>query len=577
MYFLSNDIMDSPNSCETLLISEERVDSVGADFVIREELQKTTDEEYDEVYSVLSNANPDMDIGLPMYEISWRHIIAGRHGHLHELVLLYLRLEEVVTKDDPERVICKEDIGIGYLSVVQDISEEYGIEVETGGQSTISRYHLIQRFLKNSFLILPFLFDQIFSLVWKHLSGKPDEVELAFIPSLRRLSSTLPVLDKIAESEYESYKVIIPSKVSSQGRRWKWRYRRSELDGHDLESLSRFTSLRCIYRQVSIYIQVCKKTLFGNRLKNELSEVLEAELGVNLDSSIKYSIYEGYRTRVFLSIFFYQLTDGLVNKLNCEKIVIGGLSPSRRAILWSSIQKGVKVYYIPHGAGAAGDSPNPPKELIHMVSGELEKKRYSESTQVQEMWECVVTGRPYLVNLYNKYKEKETTEPESSKLRVLVATQPLPGRKELVEDVIKSVDELDTEIIIKTHPGESKEIYTEYSKRNGNVTVTGANLFKHISESDLTVTVNSNVGLESIIVGTPTICVNKWKPTVGDALYSKYGPVPVLRNKKELSEVMRDMENDNLKSMLETQKEFVHDSFELETDAAQNMMDTITT
>lgn len=558
-----------------MTILEEEDDSVENNFIIQEELQEITEEEYDKVYALLSNAKLDLDVPVPIYEISWRHIIAGRHGRLHELILLYLRLEEVVTKENPEKLICKEDVDTGYISVVKDISEEYGIEVETRGQSTVSRYHLIQRFLKNSFLILPFLFDEVFSLVWKHLSDKPEEVKLAFIPSLGRLSSTLPVLDKMAESEYESYKVIIPSKVSSQGRRWEWKYRRSELDGHDLESLSRFTSLRYIYRQVSTYIQICKKVLFGNRLKNELSEVLEAELDINLDSSIRYSIYEGYRTRVFLSIFFYQLTDGIVNKLKCKKIVIGGLSPSRRAILWSSIQNDVKVYYIPHGAGTGGDSPNPPTELTHMISGELEKKHYSESEQVQETWNCVVTGRPYLVDLYDEYKEKETTESESSKLRVLVATQPLPGRKEFVEDVIKSVEELDTEIIIKTHPSESKDIYNEYSERNENVTVTESDLFKHMSESDITVTVNSNVGLESIIVGTPTICVNKWKPTVGDALYSKYGSVPVLRSKNELSEFIRDTENDDLKGMLETQKEFVHDNFELETDAAQNMMDII--
>lgn len=570
-------MVDPSKSSEALVISEKKDDTADIDFVIREELKKTTDEEYNEVYSALSNANLDLNISLPIYEISWGHIVSSSHGRFGELIFLYLRLEEVVTKKKPKRLVCKEDIDTGYLSVVQDIGEEYGMDVETAHRSTVSRYNLIQRFLKNSFLILPFLFDQIFSLVWKHFSGKPDEVELAFIPSLGRLSSTLPVLNKIAESEYESYKIIIPSKVSSQGRRWKWKYRRSELDDHDLDSISRFTDVWTICLQIYLYIQVSQRTLFGNKLKNELSEVLEADLEINLDSTISYTIYESYRTRVFLSIFFYQLTDRFINKLKCQKIVIGGLSPSRRAILWSGIQNDCEVYYIPHGIFDAGASIDPPKELTHMLSGNLQKKHYSELSRVREMWNCVVTGRPYLCDIYSNYGKKETTKSERSSFRVLVATQPLTGKKEFVEDVIESVDTSNTRIIIKIHPDEKKGEYAKYSKENKNVTVTESDLFKHLSESDLTVTINSNVGLESIIIGTPTVCVNKWKPGIGDSLYSKYGPVPLLRSKEELSEFIHDINHNELKSMLETQEEFVHSNFELDTDAARNMMDTILT
>jgi hypothetical protein len=244
-------------------------------------------------------------------------------------------------------------------------------------------------------------------------------------------------------------------------------------------------------------------------------------------------------------------------------------------MIHSGIENGADVYCIDHGI-QAGDCPNPPPELIHFVSGELEASMYRESPQVKEGWDWRITGRPYLTNVYDEHGqgERETSTSEES-IRILVATQTFDVREEFVSEIIRSARAADKEfeIVIKTHPNEEKSVYSEYAEENENVSVVDSDLFMHLNESDLTLTINSNVGVESIIVGTPTVCVNRWRPLLPDASYVRYGSVPVSRGGEDLVEFFEGLDEGRLSEIYESEKEFVHEGFELETDATQNMLD----
>ncbi|WP_049895725.1 capsular polysaccharide export protein, LipB/KpsS family [Halopiger xanaduensis] len=536
-------------------------------------LGTTTRDEYDTVYSVLSNADVDLDTPVPIYEQTWRHLLASRHGRLQELTLLYLRLQEVVESEDPDRLVCDRDLDTGYLSVAIDISDAYDIPIDTQGQQSVSRLQRIQRFLKNTVLVLPFLFDQFVSLLLGFILGRPEKAKLALIPSFGRFDSMGPAIDKISNSGYDDYAVIGTSHVSSLGATLKWKYLKSELDGEPLVSLSRFVTLRCIGRQIRSYIDINRGVLFGKSLKRELNDELESEVGITLEKTIEYSIYDGFRTRDALSIFYYHLADNMMSKLECEKAVIGGLPPSRRAMLWAGLKNDVEMYYIPHGAGVVMDSSNPPAELTQFVSGDLEKRHYEESQQVETQWECIVSGRSYLTTLYEEYKGVERTPPEDGDLQLLIATQPIRGMDEVIRDILTAVAERpdSVSIVIKTHPSESAADYADYARGNEQVTVTESDLFTHLSESDLTVTINSNVGIESVLAGTPTVSVNKWDPITDDALYAIYGEIPVLRDQQAVFDLIENLDADSLNELYTTQYESVSQNYELDTDAAENM------
>lgn len=568
-----------PGKCQSIIVKEqgsEESSCTDQTFIISDALQDTTDQEYDQIYKLLSNANVEISNRVPMYEMCWAHLVKSRHGNLHELVLLSIQLDKALSEMEPDKLICESNLDRGYLSVAKDLADKHDINVITQNQSTVSPLDNIQRFLKNSILILPFLFDELFSLLWKRITREPQQTEIVLIPSLRRINSMLSIIDKIGDSDYENYKISCTSKVSSHGRNINWEYLKSNLAQHSMEPYSASTSINCILRQILAYIQVSKNILFRNESIHDIADIIEDETDIKLYHTIRYSVYEGFRTRDFLSIFFYELTKNVIRQSNCEKLVIGGASPSRRAMAHAAIDTEVSVYLVDHGI-SVGDSPNLPSELTHLVSGKLEKQNYERSNQIQEPWDWVVTGRPYLEDLYKKYSSAEKTPPNNDRLRILVATQPLPCRHELVEDIISSVNQspITAEILIKVHPSETKSTYESYSRKHSNVSVADSDLFTRLLNSDVTITIHSNVGIESILAGTPSVCVNKWKPKIPDPYYAEYGPIPILRSQGELSDILTQLDSAERKRLLNDQKQFVHESFELNTDTAENMKKVI--
>lgn len=569
-------------SPDTVVVRESAEHPGRETFVIQQELLSVDDARYDEIYKVLSYAAPDQSLSTPIYRMSWRHVVAPENAGLQEYVALYIRLERFITERGPDRVVCGDEVSRGHAAVVRDVAECHGLEATGGTRTDPSRAELLGRVLKNTVLILPFLFDQIFSIVWKYIGGVSKDIDLAFVPSLGRIGSTGPVLDGLLGTESIEHSVVITSKVSSQVTRWRWKYLRTRLAGHDLDALGNYTDVQTLFSQLATYIEVSRRALLGDAIVENLDELLTAEFGVELDRTLRYVIYDAFRTRVLLSTWFYELTGAMMEETECQKIVIGGLSPSRRAIMLSSMEHGAAVYYVPHNIGSGG-CPNPPSTLTHFVSGQLEARKFAESDQVRDPWHVVVTGRPYLVELHREYEGAhgtseriDTRRTSSGPLQLLVATQGFDCRQDFVEDVLASLDDsdLDAEVVIKTHPAEDPDTYSDYEE-TGAVTVTDADLAEHIAASDLTVTINSNVGLESVIAGTPTICLNRWKPSVSDPVYAEYGPIPLLRRREELVDRFRDIGADGAEELWREEAAFVEEAFELDTDAARNMLDVI--
>jgi len=541
----------------------ERADEV---FVVEEALRETSKAEYDRVYRCISNADVDLELDLPVYEVAWKHMLNYRRGRLHEMVLLYRRLEEAVEATGPDRLVCRDDLESAYAAVINDVADEYDLAVSCPVRS--ARTVLLQRFVVSSVLLLPFLLDQVLGLVLQRLTSQPADRETVFVPALGRLDSTIPVLREMRGE----FGVVVASMASS----WLWTFGDDELTPFGPTAVSRFTSLRCLARQLSTHLRLARRALFSDMLKGQLEGVLADELDVHVDRALVYAIQQGFRTRMFGSLYLYYLFDNLIDELQCENIVIGGLSPAGKAIVAKGIDAGCETYHIPHGIGAAANCPNPPTELTQFVSGDLEKRHYAESPQVAEPWTCIATGRPYLTELYDEYRADRVDQSSTEPYHVVLATQPINQRDEFVGRTIAAIGdaEFDASVTIKIHPSESPDRYAGFAQREG-VTVADANLHDLLQGADLTLTVNSNVGVESVVVGTPCVSLNWWSPIVPIPMYAQYGGIPAVTDAADLDDFFAGVDGDRLATMLADQSETVHEYYELEVNAERRIAATI--
>lgn len=562
------------DSSTHLIIKEDEgsglsVSEADTTFIIKKHLHNTSQREYDQVYRDISNANIELDLGLPVYHVAWKHIILHRRGRLQEMVHLYKRLEKTIEEVEPDTLVCSNDLDRAYRAVLIDIGDEY--DIKTDCQIRSERLSRIQRCFVSSVLLLPFFIDQLFGLVLKQFVSQPNETPTVFVPGLGRLDSMTPVFDEMDTD----FKVVIASMAGS----WFWRLRHDGLDEFDPVPVSQYTTVSCLFDQLSMHIRLCKSVFFDNTLKRKLGSTLSTELNVNMDRSLVYALQEGFRTRMFGSLYLYYLFGNVFEETQCENVVIGSLSPAGKAISVRSITDGVNVYHIPHGIGAGGDCPNPLPELTQFVSGELEKQFYTESPQVEKPWNCIVTGRAYLTELYESYATTDSDSRSTEPYHIVLATQPLYIRREFVEEAIAAIEdaEFDAKIIIKIHPSESPETYASYAENNDQVTIAGSNLHQILDEADLTLTVRSNVGVESIIIGTPCVCLNWWYPIIGIPMYARYDGMPVLDGPTEVECFFKQLTTEKLDELLEDETKLIHKYYELTIDAAQQMAAEIET
>jgi predicted glycosyltransferase len=115
------------------------------------------------------------------------------------------------------------------------------------------------------------------------------------------------------------------------------------------------------------------------------------------------------------------------------------------------------------------------------------------------------------------------------------------------------------------------------AKEYSNVNTITEGLYDTIYNSDLTVTIRSNVGLESMIIGTPAVCFNfeSWGPFALDQTYALTDDVPVYTSKKEFQTFINQLDRDRLSRLQDRQREYVEQNYYLDSDCAAKMAEYI--
>jgi hypothetical protein len=161
---------------------------------------------------------------------------------------------------------------------------------------------------------------------------------------------------------------------------------------------------------------------------------------------------------------------------------------------------------------------------------------------------------------------QSTDSSDHDRLRVVLATQPfsLRVRKQFVETMLASLGPDRFEVTIKPHPDENVGLYEDISAEYENVRVIRDGLYEAIVDSDLTVTISSNVGLESIIIGTPTICFNVWEPFLFEQTYASAEEIPVLRSEATFQTFVSQLDSNEISQLWSQQQAFVEDNYILD-------------
>jgi hypothetical protein len=169
---------------------------------------------------------------------------------------------------------------------------------------------------------------------------------------------------------------------------------------------------------------------------------------------------------------------------------------------------------------------------------------------------------------------------DSGSLTVVIATQPLADdrRRTFLETTLKAVEAASNsiDVSLKPHPEEDPTFYRPLLKRSSvDVTVKTGDLLETLVAADVVVSINSNVGFEAILAEAANLCVNLWEPLTWSMPYAEEGPVPILREEREVMDEIASLTSETVADLQERQLTFARENVVLSTDCATDIARSI--
>jgi len=537
-----------------------------------DDILQTDVKEVKSIYGEFAKAQIETESQLPTYAILWKILsMSNTNGEMNLTVpvLIYRYLEEFVSENEITRI---ETEGVSRLvqMVILDLSANE--DISTDIEPPNKRWMNVLGYLRCVLGILPFILDQVYSYVFVRTPS--ENVDITFAPKGGRMDEIRDVASKV-ESEFTIVDtgMTLASYFSSNIR--------SNRDHDDIRPVHSYVKLNDVTAQLRYAFSGFREEIFGNQyLETAIYEHIETVFGYELNHTTWWVTRKIYTPRVLRALMYYFTYTRIIEETDCDKIVINSLGPMGRAILAAGAANDVENYHIPHSV-VTGNSGPPPFGTTQFLAG-TDEKRYVEEElgYVEDTSNLHVVGRPYLSNLYARRDEYMTDKREDrSDIQIVVATQPLRDtiREGLIEAVLSGVSrlDLDVSIVIKTHPSEDPAFYRRFAAEHDAVRIESERLFEILGASDLTVTVNSNVGLESQILGTPCVIFNKWPAWRWDMAYIRMGPVPVFHSESAFVDFMSSLDTSRLDEMAREQYEFAIESYTLDSHSSTRIAEIL--
>lgn len=533
--------------CDILIIYQRKDQDVDSEhtFCIESELESLDQQEKENIFSEYESLNLSERYGIDRYQIISQYFALSRYDSLQQAIFIHERLTNKIEKQNIDEIVVKEDVQVKYQKAIEDaVGNDITIEVMEE-QNSFS----LTKFLKLMVRLCYILFEHfIHAIFWRTENHAKNVI---FVLNPHRKKSTLPVIQNAEEKELNHLVLSQRPKIKTSSNT------RKMADSN----LVNYITLKIWWEELNFFVNLLFEVFISKDFPKEISREMQSKIGVNLDNTIECATKNIFLSNTAEQYSYAFLARATFQTIDCDKIVVNTMSPSGRSILLEAEKEGIEPYHIPHTV--IPPTHNSVGKTKHFVCGELDMKYLRDLPQISNMSKYIPSGRPYLYELYNNW---ESVENETEGLLITVATQPVSDKHELICEIINVAEEIEKhiEIEIKIHPGERVKEYKQYTDRNGGkVTVVDDELFRRISRADLVLTRNSNVGLEAMIVGTPCVAVNWWRPFQNDMSYILYGPVPVCKKKENIHELFSSLDQTYLTDLEQNQTEFIEQNIQI--------------
>ena len=408
---------------------------------------------------------------------------------------MYRRLEDKIDVNNTSQILVMESFNKKYSPVVKDFCDKNNID--TNVKITNKRRNIVVTFLP-SFLLGVAM--QLFWAVYNMLRGVPAKAETAFFYGPARFDNFSPILNT-AENSTEINHQFVSKAIKPSF------FLPKHVRDHGPVSLGRFTKPVDLWSSLKlVFGYILPEILFKKSVENMISKQVSNGFDVHLPNTISLHYHNTYSSIDFWIFTKYISAKSAIEQMDCSNIIVDSMSGINRAISFAGRKHGANVYHTPDGI--INENLWEPK-CTHFVSGTSAQEYIKRKMGEEYAHTYISTGRPNLVNISVNNKNSDQELPgENTEFELLIATQPKDDvyRETFVKDIVCAAEEsLETpSITIKIHPLENMNFYSEFESKE-NITVDDGDLFENIKRSHLVVCPSSNVGLESIIAGTPSI------------------------------------------------------------------------
>lgn len=536
----------------TLVICQETADvPPDTTAVVLSEIIRDIDENVsEELFERLLNLDVDHEYDAPVYILASNHMWHDTHlsdyapRSMEILVLLYESLVDQVN-EETDRIRC---IGVSgrYLDLIRDLAENEALELEitdTTAESTTTR-SIAARSIG---WVMLSLFDAVLSLLLRPFFSPTDADVLVKYPTFRP-DTFFPLETRFDISFDTTFTLLTVS---------YFRHVRDVI--HDTDSLVPircFDTLTGMISEYRLLVALAYDLSVRKQFETDVVEAVESETGVRLEATVgqlvRRSVWANFRTYLY-----YGAACRAFERGSYDSVLITSSGASGNALALPAAECDVDTYVLPHSIRAPPIGVNRPFYQGVFTEGEIASRAVKDQRTT-----FIPVGLPKHIDTYHK-RESITTD-HTGKKTLLIGTQGFADhlRREFIRETVPTVlTETDWNVVIKIHPREDPAFYHRTlaeidinTKRNDRIQVADDDLNRWITRSKLLLTINSNVGIESVILGTAAASYNPWSPTLRHPLYAKYGPVPSLSDSAALVDLLEsdiDAERSRQQSLLE--------------------------
>lgn len=560
------------NNCITIVQSSR--DGVSDAIVIDDLYKQIQRDDYERYYKYFISNSFESETFLPLFDILWPHLIYSPKGGLIESLLLFDELDKEMDDKSPESVVIKKLDRRSYV-VLKDVLNKHDVTIEND-RSPPPRRSNLGILGRDVIPAMIFVLKQGLRKLPPINSSSFPKSSVQVFPFPNRFDSLSPVINN---SECDMDIISEPSKVSTPNKDEVSDRSFDESGIYEFMNLSNYFD---ILRQIIFIFQLLPRLFLKSTLVSNISSRIREKEGFDVSNIVSESYIQAIKSNP-RNICTGIVTGRLFRDKNTKKVVVGGLAPRDRSIIVQADRHNMDLYYVPHTVEIALEQL-PPKGASMFVSGPVAKKHIQNTYSASILPELIPMGRPYLQEKYKNNNKNITQVSSDDDLSILALTQMNSDsiRSEFIDEIIRGAKILDsysefdsTQVIIKLHPSESKDFYNnllntiEYSGIK--VTIVEDSLYHYLYKSDFTITINSNAGLESMMLGTPCISINFNEPVTMTYPYVEYGNIPVLRCSSDVNTFFKDISSNTINAMAVEQFNFARENYILEEDGGSNI------